>query len=153
MNKILKTVGSVMMIIAVTLSLTVSSYADFSPAQKNDFAYNFTVEGDNCDSNYFNVTSAGNVKITGQVYFELPAHTPEQTVSAYVYINDASGNHVLSLWLDTSTRANKTDSTSTSLTYTNSRTINLSAGTYYIVVETSCTSDDIISYYTVIAAS
>ena len=152
MNKILKTVGSVIMIIAVTLSLTVSSYADFSPAQKNDFAYNIPVIGPGSGSNYFNVTSAGNVTITGQVYFVLPPHTPSQTVSAYVYIYDASGYQVLSLWLDTSIRANDTDNALTSLTYTNSRTIYLPVGTYTIVASTSCTSYDISSYYTVIAA-
>lgn len=153
MKRTFKILGSIIIAIAMTLSLAVSSYAECcSPTQVNDFAYDFTVTGSSTASSTFKVTSSGNVKITGKVIFELQPHTPAQTVSAYVYIYDANGNERLKLWLDTSTRSNNTDHVLTSLPYTNSRTISLPVGTYTVTVETSGATDNITSKYTVIFA-
>ena len=153
MKRTLKVLGSIIIVIAMTLSLAVSSYAECClPMQVNDFAYDFTVMGSSTASSTFKVTSSGNVKITGEVVFVLQPHTPAQTVSAYVYIYDANGNERLKLWLDTSTRSNNTDYVLTSLPYTNSRTISLPIGTYTVKVCTSGATDDITSNYTVIFA-
>ena len=116
MKRTFKVLGSIIIVIAMTLSLAVSSYAECClPMQVNDFAYDFTVMGSSTASSTFKVTSSGNVKITGEVVFVLQPHTPAQTVSAYVYIYDANGNERLKLWLDTSTRSNNTDRKSTRL--------------------------------------
>lgn len=152
MKRTFKVLGSIIIAIAMTLSLAISSYAECcSPTQVNDFAYNFTVTGSSTASNTFKVNSSGNVKITGQVEFELPPHTPAQTVSAYVRIKGANIQDK-DLLIDSSVRANNTDQVLTSLTYNNDFTIYLPAGTYTVTVETICTSNDIISNYTVIFA-
>lgn len=152
MSKTFKTIGAIAVAVVIIISMAVSSFADFYPAQLEDFIYTFSVKGSCSSSNSFDVLSAGYVTITGQVTFTLPAKTPSQTVSAYVYIYNSSGYQVASIWLDTSIRENSTDGELKSLTYSNSKQLSLPVGTYTVRVTTSCTSSDIVSDYVVIFA-